>query len=549
MCGIFFTTTNTYDNEKVHLLAARGPDAKKKIQYDGTTWFFFRLAIQDTSHLGMQPWETKDFIFMANGEIYNSPHLRTYFTASLFKSTSDCEVVPHVIKKFGIKTALSMIQGVFAFVYLDKKTKRFIVARDALGIKSLYVSASDHFVPSASGLPGSTADRRLGSHREQKNVTVSSELKAFNHGTGSPPVRQFPAGHFYDSTTRSLTQWHSLKWSPRAVYPLAQYFDTDIFQTLRCLLKKATLTRLETSDREVGCFLSGGLDSSIVAALAQKEAHRTGVRLKTFSVGMEGATDLIAARKVAQWIQSDHHEVVFSEKDMIQAIPKTIKRIESYDITTVRAATGMVLLSDYIAKNTQVKVVFSGEGADELSGSYRYFRNAPSPQDLQDESVRLVQDLQYFDILRCDKSVSGAGLEARTPFFDMNFVDWYMRINPSLKCSRGQIEKKIIRDAYAHSGLLPPEILQRGKEAFSDGCSTMNKPWFKIIQDHCDRTISNEEFEEQRKKFSWLPPQTKEAYWYRTIFETCYPGQAMAVPYMWLPKWTTQKDPSARLLS
>ena len=548
MCGIFFTTTNTYDNDKVHLLAARGPDAKKKIHREGTTWFFFRLAIQDTSHLGMQPWETKDFIFMANGEIYNSAHLRTYFTPSLFKSTSDCEVVPHVIEKFGIKTALSMIEGVFAFVYLDKKTKRFIVARDALGIKSLYVSASDHSV---------------GSHREQINITVSSELKAFNlrsavehsrpeadgnHGTGSLPVRQFPAGHFYDSTTRSLTQWHNLKWSPRTVYPLAQYFDTDIFQTLRCLLKKATLTRLETSDREVGCFLSGGLDSSIVAALAQQEAHLAGVRLKTFSVGMEGATDLIAARKVAQWIQSDHHEVVFSEKEMIEAIPKTIKRIESYDLTTVRAATGMVLLSDYIAKNTQVKVVFSGEGADELSGSYRYFRNAPSPQDLQDESVRLVQDLQYFDILRCDKSVSGAGLEARTPFFDMNFVDWYMRINPSLKCSRSQIEKKLIRDAYAHSDLLPPEILKRGKEAFSDGCSTMNKPWFKIIQDHCENTISNEEFEEGRKKFVWLTPQTKEAYWYRTIFETWYPGQAMVVPYMWLPKWTTQKDPSARLL-
>ena len=229
-------------------------------------------------------------------------------------------------------------------------------------------------------------------------------------------------------------------------------------------------------------FLSGGLDSSIVAALAQQEAQKAGVRLKTFSVGMKGATDLKAARKVATWINSDHYEVVFSEKDMLDAIPRVIKRIESYDITTVRASTGMVLLSDYIRKNTQVKVVFSGEGADELSASYRYFRNAPSPQALQDESVRLVQDLQYFDILRCDKSVSGSGLEARTPFFDMQWVDWYMRLPPTLKSSHHQIEKKIIRDAFHQTGLLPQEILQRGKEAFSDGCSSMKNHGLKLFK-------------------------------------------------------------------
>lgn len=537
MCGIFFTEATNYNSENIQLLQKRGPDASRKIEYEKMTWFFFRLAIQDTSNWGMQPWETEDYIFMANGEIYNSTTLRSHFKPTCFKSRSDCEVIPHLIMRFGPTVTLSMIEGVFAWVFYNKKTKQLLIARDALGIKSLYMGRTSSALPLASNVSESNG----------KNITVSSELKAFSADDSA--ISQFPAGHFYDSLTQTLTQWHSLTWSPRTHPSLSNSVNPlSLGRLVRQHLKRATLRRLETSDREVGCFLSGGLDSSIVAALAQQEAQKAGVRLKTFSVGMKGATDLKAARKVATWINSDHYEVVFSEKDMLDAIPRVIKRIESYDITTVRASTGMVLLSDYIRTNTQVKVVFSGEGADELSASYRYFRNAPSPQALQDESVRLVQDLQYFDILRCDKSVSGSGLEARTPFFDMQWVDWYMCLPPALKSSQHQIEKKIIRDAFHQTGLLPQEILQRGKEAFSDGCSSMKKPWFKIIQDHCEQLISDKEFEEKSRYFDHLPPKTKEAYWYRSIFEKFYPGRAKVVPYMWLPKWTTEKDPSARLL-
>ena len=311
------------------------------------------------------------------------------------------------------------------------------------------------------------------------------------------------------------------------------------------ILTNCVNIRCETTDRPVGCFLSGGLDSSLVASLVAKYMKKT--KLLTFSVGMEGATDLIAARKVADYIGSEHHELVVLKEDMIAAIPRVIERIESYDITTVRASTGMVLLSDYIKKNFDTTVIFSGEGADELSGSYKYFDNAPTAEDMQAESTRLVKDLQYYDVLRCDKSVSGAGLEARTPILDMKFVDFYMRINPIYKRNH-PIEKRLLREAFRPYELLPQEILDRKKEAFSDGVSDLETPWFKIIQDHCDTIISDSDFSNMVLAYDHNVPFSKESLWYRQIFERFYPNRANTIPYFWLPKWTTEKDPSARLL-
>lgn len=556
MCGIFYTqsaaTSSAVASSKT--LSARGPDAFKEILIDGHFFAFHRLKINDLSDLGMQPWVTADYVFMCNGEIYNSDYLRS-LTQKTLHSTSDCEVVPHIINEYGIDAALAMIHGVFAFVFVCRKTNRVIIARDAIGIKSLYIGLRDDEVFIQDEMTGIQDDILNG-----RNIVVASEMKALHPICAESSVSQFPAGHYYDSKIGTMCRWTNLNYLPRIPKAVAVYTGDigSVHHEIRTRLEEAVKIRLDTSDRPVGCFLSGGLDSSLVAAIASKlvkDRSNGKEKIKTFSVGIKGATDLESAKAVACWIGSEHHELILTEKDMIRAIPKTIKRIESYDVTTVRASTPMVILSDWIKKNFDTTVLFSGEGADELSGSYRYFQKAPSSSEFQKESVRLVKDLQYFDVLRCDKSVSGSGLEARTPFFDMNFVNFYMRIDPALKQWGGKskiIEKQLLRDSFkpqnGERGLLPPILLYRRKEAFSDGCSSMERPWFKVIDDHVNSIISDFEFEDKRNKFHINKPISKEGYWFRSIYEAFYPGRGAVVPYIWRPKWTTETNPSARLL-
>jgi len=520
MCGILFSCQPSYDlTEAIRSsdsLKPRGPDAARHLEHGGCFFAFRRLAINDVSDAGMQPFVTAKHILICNGEIYNSRELQARFSYDL-KSKSDCEIISHLVDDVGIGPALSLLQGVFAFVLYDKQTHEFVVARDAVGIKSLYMN-------------------------KERDV-FGSELKAL-HPLCTSRIDMFPAGHYYESKSRRFVRHAVLDYQPDGLHvdlPIEK-----IHEEIRDRLSEAVRVRCVTSDRPVGCFLSGGLDSSLVAGLA---ARYLPGKLLTFSVGMENATDLAAARLVAEHIGSEHHELVVSEKEMLDAIPRVIRRIESYDTTTVRASTGMVLLSDWIKANFPTTVVFSGEGADELSGSYKYFDKAPSPWEMQKESSRLLGDLQYFDVLRCDKSVSGSGLEARTPFLDMNFVSFYMRLDPRLK-SNDVIEKNVLRNAFKGCNVIPDAILNRKKEAFSDGCSSMEKPWFSIIQAKCDEMISDDEWKYMRDKYLHNKPTTKEGYWFRSIFEKWYEGRGSIVPYIWLPKWTGLSEPpvSARLL-
>ena len=526
MCGIFYTSAPALPTiiAAARTLSKRGPDASSEQTVDGNFFAFHRLAINDLSSAGMQPFVTEKFAFVCNGEIYNSKRLRKLFNVN-FVSNSDCEVIPYLILKYGIVTTLSMLEGVFAFVFLDRTKNEILSARDAIGVKSLY----------------------MGTQKYNKALAIASELKALHPICAKGSVSQFPAGHYYESSTGSLVRWANLNFSPRRAPAIPKYPEC-VLDTIKSLLTEAVRVRLTTSDRQVGCFLSGGLDSSIVAAIA---ANLTvGKKIKTFSVGIQGSTDLKAAREVADWIGSEHHELVVTEEEMLDAIPRVIKRIESYDVTTVRASTPMVLLSDWIKNNFPTTILFSGEGADELSGSYKYFEKAPNNKEFQKESVRLLKDLQYFDVLRCDKSVSGSGLEARTPFFDMKFVNYYMRLDPELKRVKvGRIEKKLLRDAFRSGDVLPPALLDRRKEAFSDGCSSLERPWFKIIEEHADNIISDYEFEMVADSFLINNPLTKEGYWFRSIFETHYNDRGNIVPYIWRPKWCQgMLDPSARLL-
>jgi asparagine synthase (glutamine-hydrolysing) len=323
--------------------------------------------------------------------------------------------------------------------------------------------------------------------------------------------------------------------------------------SLRFALEQAVKKRLMT-ERPVAALLSGGVDSSLIASLVAKNLRELGKPpLKTFCIGMPGSTDMKFAKIVAEWIGSDHTEILLSADDFFKAIPKVINDIESYDTTTVRASVGNWLIAREIKKLTECKVVFNGDGSDELFGSYLYFYRAPSDREFEEESERLLKDIHYFDVLRSDRSISSHGLEPRTPFLDRQFVaaarsvatEWRRPVRDGLP------EKWILRRAFDDGKTLPPQVLWRRKEAFSDGVSSTEKSWFEEIAERVEDLVPENWQERAAKEWSAPQPLTKEQYYYRHIYYTWYGKQSEKtnVPYFWMPKWSPGvTDPSARLL-
>jgi asparagine synthase (glutamine-hydrolysing) len=342
--------------------------------------------------------------------------------------------------------------------------------------------------------------------------------------------------------------YHTVPWIKQP------YLDTSesAYVVLGDALKKAVQKRLMT-ERPVAALLSGGLDSSLVAALVQQELKQVGAELlQTFSIGFEGSEDLRCAHIVADHIGSNHKEVVLTPDDFFAAIPEVIQAIESFDITTVRASVGNYLVSKAIREKTDCKVVFNGDGSDELLGGYMYFYNAPSDEAFEAESQRLLKDIHLFDVLRSDRCISSNGLEARTPFLDKQFVAVAQGIATKLRrpVKGSQCEKWILRKAFSGSGLLPEEILWRKKEAFSDGVSgSKEKSWYQICQEKSLEEVGDD-WVSKASSFPHLTPQTAEAYYYRVLFDRFYrTAQLAAVPYPWMPKWSPgATDPSARTL-
>jgi len=526
MCGIFaflskLTTISRFKREnlikKCENTKHRGPDNSKYIDlYENKLLFgFHRLAINDISQAGDQPLILDNVYFLiCNGEIYNHKELENKYQIQT-KGHSDCEIILHLYKKIGIERTLNEISGYFAFCLWDDNLKKLFVARDPIGVRQLYIGSNDN------------------------ELCICSELKGIPEEINY--VRQFTPGCWW--VDGEYNRYYHFD------YPVISQLEMSLdeqFIKIRDLFEKAVYKRF-MFERPFGVFLSGGLDSSLVAALVAK--HNAPNLIHSFSIGMEGSTDLAKARIVADHIGSIHHEVIVTPDDMLSAIPEVIKQIETWDTTTVRASTPMYLLSKYIKDNTDIVVVFSGEGSDEASGSYLYFHQAPNDIEFQDECVRLLKDLCYFDCLRCDKSTAGNGLEVRVPFLDKEFLIEYMRVPPEIKRPHDGMEKWFIRKAFDGLGLLPDEILWRKKEAFSDGVSSTEKSWFKIIQDHVNSIISDEEFKDKGQ--SMVPkPYLKESYYYRKLFDTFYPGRADTIPYYWLPRWSGETmDPSARVLS
>jgi len=518
------------------LLRHRGPDWSGIYFNDNAILVHERLAIVDTEH-GAQPLynEDKSHVLAVNGEIYNHKTLAKGLTQDYqFQTASDCEVILPLYQEHGAEF-VDKLQGMFAFCLYNEKDNSYLIARDHIGIIPLYT--------------GYDADG---------NFYVSSEMKALMPICKT--VEEFPPGHLLDSRVGKIEQYYKRNWQS---YDAIKN-NTTSKEKLREALEDAVKSHLMT-DVPYGVLLSGGLDSSLVSAITQKYAARRieendlseawWPKVHSFACGLEGSPDLVAAQTVADSIGTIHHSVVFTEQEGIDALKEVIYHLETYDVTTIRASTPMYLMARKI-KAMGIKMVLSGEGADEIFGGYLYFHKAPNAQEFHEELNRKLEKLHMFDCLRANKSMSAWGIEARVPFLDKNFMDVAMRINPEDKmCGGGKMEKAILRASF--EGYLPEEILWRQKEQFSDG---VGYSWIDGLKEHVEAQVSDQQLANAKFKFPVNTPETKEAYFYRAIFEEhfplasaaeCVPGgksvacstpQALA----WDEAFSQMADPSGR---
>jgi asparagine synthase (glutamine-hydrolysing) len=520
-------------------LAARGPEytALLKIPATQLTLGFTRLAINGLTSAGHQPFHTDHMYVVCNGEIYNYRELAQRWNLELPEGTSDCAVIPALARRLSPTELCRTLDGVFAFVLYDRTTDSVLVARDPYGVRPLF-----------HGTLGS------GAH------AWASEIK------GLPKccevVEPFPPGTWarYNATTGELLEmqkYHAIPTTKLAIFSAPVYRD-EAKRALSTALVAAVKKRL-LSDRPIGALVSGGVDSSLIAAIAARELARDGKRLHTFSIGMPGSTDLAYAEKVAKHINSIHHQIVVSPEDFIMAIRTVIIATETYDITSVRASVGNYLVGKYIKEHTDIKVVFNGDGSDEVGGGYLYFYAAPSDEEFEAESERLLSDIYMYDVLRSDRCMTAHGLEARTPFLDKGVVAAWRAIGTEFRRPRradaagrgSHMEKQILREAFENEGLLPLDVLWRKKEAFSDGVSATTDSWYLRCAAHAAESGITPEYIKTVTRGWHNPPSTPEGFWYRRIFEEEFGVAATAcIPYMWMPRWVAgATDPSARTLA
>ncbi len=513
MCGIVCAFELKESTEK---LRPQLLEMSKKVRHRGPDWSGIyanskavlaheRLAIVDPAS-GKQPLVSEDgkVILAANGEIYNHREIRKQFKDRYtFKTQSDCEVILALYQEKGVDF-IDEMNGIFGFALYDTEKDEYFVARDHMGIIPLYMGWD-------------------------KNGTfyVASELKALE-GTCTK-IELFPPGHYLHSSSGELVRWYTRDWMS---YDAVKENDTDITAIKEAL--EAAVHRQLMSDVPYGVLLSGGLDSSVTSAIAKKysqmriESDDTKEawwpQLHSFSVGLEGSPDLAAARKVADHIGTIHHEIQFTIQEGLDALRDVIYNLETYDVTTVRASTPMYLMARVI-KSMGIKMVLSGEGADELFGGYLYFHKAPSAKDFHEETVRKLKKLHMYDCLRANKSLAAWGIEGRVPFLDKEFMDVAMRINPRDKMiTPERMEKWVVRKAF--EGYLPESVAWRQKEQFSDG---VGYSWIDTLKALVEEEVSDEQMKNAHFKFPLQTPATKEEYYYRSIFESHFPSNAAAL--------------------
>jgi len=548
MCGIFalLNTTGFYNefiNTEFKKGKNRGPEYSKLIQMFNYNLYlgFHRLAINGLNEKSNQPITINNTILICNGEIYNYKYLYQLMEINP-ETDSDCEIIIHLYLRYGIEQTLQMLDGVFAFILCDLSNSNIYVARDPFGVRPLY---------------------QLSNLVNYCSLGFSSELKCLNEfvniddltntSDNQHKIVQFTPGtysvfsyknYIWCNTKQNITYTIPSFASPNNKFTWQIYFD-NIIDTLTKSVEKRCLT----TERPIACLLSGGLDSSLITALVNEfyKYKHVGKKLETYSIGLVGSEDLKYARIVANYLNTNHTEIIVTEKEMFDAIPEVIYAIESYDTTTVRASIGNYLLGKYISKNSDAKVIFNGDGSDEVAGGYLYMKSCPDSIEFDKESRRLLKDIHLFDVLRSDKSISSHGLEPRTPFLDRNFVNYYLSIPPYARnyTNFGHCEKYLIRKSFSSpifetitgNQILPDEILWRKKEAFSDGVTGHGRSLFQILQEFISTELN-------------LPANIEtEKLYYRTIFEKHYPNMSYILPYFWMPKYTTATDPSARTLA
>ncbi|KZC10130.1 Asparagine synthetase [glutamine-hydrolyzing], partial [Dufourea novaeangliae] len=497
MCGIWalfgLNSPLTCICENFEKLVHRGPEAFK-IEYDHSVkngyLGFHRLAIVDDLH-GMQPmrlYKYPHLFLLCNGEIYNHKEIGQEYGFQ-FVTECDVEVIIHLYENFGAGSVAKMLDGVFAFCLMDIKNRRILIGRDPYGVRPLFCLYSD--------------DGQLAVSSETKGL-----MEITKQITSKWVLEPFQPGHymeyeiFNDGRTKQLSKVNYHIPGDKPSFKVHTDWNvlssTDVLGNIRMLLSAAVEKRL-MADRKIGCLLSGGLDSSLIAALLVKHAKEKNLpyKIQSFAIGMGDSPDIIAARQVADYIGTEHHEIIFSEEEVAEILDKLIYHLETFDITTIRASVGMYLISRYIKYNTEATVIFSGEGADELAQGYIYFRDAPNAAEAHNESLRLLKDIYLYDGLRADRTTSAFSLELRVPFLDIQFTNYYLSLDPASR----QPQDEDLAKAYL--------------------------------------------------KYSHCTPKTKEALYYRNVFEKYYGGQAERfVPYFWMPRWVKGiNDPSARFIA
>ena len=513
MCGIVCA----FDlKQKSEILRPQVLEMSKKIRHRGPDWSGIysdektvmsheRLAIVDPAS-GKQPLfsEDKKLILAANGEIYNHQDIRKQYEGSYnFQTQSDCEVILALYKDKGVDF-VDDLNGIFGFAIYDVENDEYFIARDHMGIIPLYIGWD-----------------------QNGTFYVASELKALE-GTCSK-IELFPPGHYMSSKDGKFVQWYKRDWRE---YAAVKENETSIATIKEAL--EAAVHRQLMSDVPYGVLLSGGLDSSVVSAIAKKYAQKrveSGDKTDawypqthSFAVGLEGSPDLAAAQVVADHIGTVHHEIKFTIQEGLDAIKDVIYNIETYDITTIRSSTPMYLMARVI-KSMGIKMVLSGEGADEIFGGYLYFHKAPNAQEFHQETVRKLDKLHMYDCLRANKSLAAWGIEGRVPFLDKEFIDVAMRINPQDKMINGErMEKWVIRKAF--EDMLPESVAWRQKEQFSDG---VGYSWIDTLKEVVDKEISDEQLANAKFRFPIQTPQNKEEFYYRSIFEDHFPSDAAAL--------------------
>ena len=539
----------------------RGPDWSGVYTGENAILSHERLAIVDPLS-GKQPLVSDDekIILAVNGEIYNHKKLREEFASSYkFRTQSDCEVIIPLYKKFksagNFSAMIEKLSGIFAFALYDSEDDTYLIGRDEIGVIPLY----------------------QGWDKAGRSY-VASELKALEGDCQT--IEEFPNGCYLYSKESKPVRWYHRSWesydvvknSARATDDKGEVINPSVIEKLRNGLESAVKAQL-MSDVPYGVLLSGGLDSSIIAAVTQKYSKKRvesdskesawWPQLHSFAVGLEGSPDLVAAKKAADYIGTVHHEVHFTIQEALDALPDVIYHIETYDITTVRASTPMYLLARVI-KSMGIKMVLSGEGSDELFGGYLYFHKAPNAKEFHEELVRKMSKLHLYDCLRANKSLMAWGVEGRVPFLDKDFIDIAMNLNPSDKMNiklsdgRQRMEKWILRKAF--EDLLPQDICWRQKEQFSDG---VGYNWIDTLKKITEEKVSDAEFARRENRFPVNPPKTKEEYYYREIYSRLFPSDSAArcVPHEagvacstakaleWDAAWKNADEPSGRAIA